>query len=102
MKKVVLASLLACAAIASGLPSASAQQPVSLGTQAAAARRGQARRRSRRSRTQRSLHRRHAGAQATPQAKATAYEAYLKAYPQLLPVKVNPILSVSSCSCIAP
>jgi hypothetical protein len=35
MKKVVLASLLACAAIASGLPSAFAQQPVSLGTGAA-------------------------------------------------------------------
>jgi hypothetical protein len=33
MKKVVLASLLACAAIASGLPSAFAQQPVNLGTQ---------------------------------------------------------------------
>ena len=32
MKKVVLASLLACAAVASGLPSASAQQPVALGS----------------------------------------------------------------------
>jgi hypothetical protein len=37
MKKVVLASLLACAAVASSLPSAYAQQPVSLGTQAAGA-----------------------------------------------------------------
>jgi hypothetical protein len=37
MKKVVLASLLACAAIASGLPSASAQTAVSLGTGAPAA-----------------------------------------------------------------
>jgi hypothetical protein len=74
MKKVVLASLLACAATLSGLPSASAQQPVNLGTAAAA--------------TPCALpdaeYTAYSNAMNTadPKAKAAAIEAYLTAFPQ--------------------
>jgi hypothetical protein len=85
MKKVVLASLLACAAIASGLPSASAQQPVSLGTQAPG---GAVQMDAAELKVYND-----AGAQATPQAKATAFEAYLKAYPNS-PVKIDTLLGL--------
>ena len=72
MKKVVVASLLACASIASGLPSAFAQQPVSLGTAAAACTMPDAE------------YKPYTDAmnQTTPQAKAAAIEAYLTAFPQ--------------------
>jgi hypothetical protein len=76
MKKVVLASLLACATIASGLPSAYAQQPVALGTQAAAAN-GPVQMEAAEAAVYNN-----AGTQPTPAAKAAAFEAYLVAYPQ--------------------
>jgi hypothetical protein len=84
MKKVVLASLLACAAIASGLPSASAQTPVSLGTQAP----GAAANAPIQMDDAELAAYTNAKTQPTPQAQATAFEAYLVAYPQSQ-VKVN-------------
>ena len=83
MKKVVLASLLACAAIASGLPSASAQTPVNLGTQA----QGAATNEIQMEDAELAAYN-NAKTQPTPQAQAAAFEAYLKAYPQSQ-VKVN-------------
>jgi hypothetical protein len=76
MKKVVVASLLACAAIASGLPSAYAQTAVSLGTQAAAA--------AGPCQMPEAEFKPYTDAinQTTPQAKAAAIEAYLNAFPQ--------------------
>jgi len=82
MKKVVLASLLACAAIASSLPSAFAQtagsqpaaaQPVQMGTQAAAP--------IQMSDAELAAYN-NAMSQTTAPAKAAAIEAYLTAYPQ--------------------
>lgn len=78
MKKVVLASLLACATIASGLPSASAQTPVSLGTQAQGA---AANAPIQMSDPELAAYN-NAKTQPTPQAQAAAFEAYLTAYPQ--------------------
>ncbi len=83
MKKVVLASLLACVPLASGLPSAYAQQPVALGTQAQAG--------ANQPITlapEEAAAYNNANSQTTPQAKATALEAYLKAYPNSQ-IKVN-------------
>src|ERR1700678_1513769 len=76
MKKVVLASLLACAAIASGLPSAYAQQPVALGTGAAAAAAPCA--------LPDAEFKAYTDAigQKDPKAQAAAIEAYLTAFPQ--------------------
>jgi hypothetical protein len=74
MKKVVLASLLACAATLSGLPSASAQQPVNLGSAAAAAPCA----------LPDAEYAAYSNAmnQTDPKAKAAAIEAYLTAFPQ--------------------
>jgi len=74
MKKVVLASLLACAAIASGLPSAYAQEPVALGTPAPAACPPMPD-------TEYKPYT-DAMSQKTPQTMAPAIEAYLAAFPQ--------------------
>jgi hypothetical protein len=76
MKKVVLACLLTCAAIASGLPSAFAQTPVSLGTQAAAAAPCPPMPDAEYKPYTDAM------AQTTPQGKATGIEAYLTAFPQ--------------------
>jgi len=73
MKKVVLASLLACAAIASGLPSASAQQPVNLGSQPS----GQIQMPDAEFQVYNN-----AMTQTDPRAKAAALEAYLTQFPQ--------------------
>jgi hypothetical protein len=73
MKKVVLASLLACAAIASGLPSAFAQQPVNLGTQPS----GQVQMPDAEYQVYNN-----AMTQTDPKAKAAAFEAYLTQFPQ--------------------
>ena len=81
MKKVVLASLLACATVASGLPSY-AQQPVSLGTQAQGASQP-----IQMSDAELAAYN-NAKGQTTPQAQATAYEPYLTAYPQSQ-IKIN-------------
>jgi tetratricopeptide (TPR) repeat protein len=72
MKKVVLASLLACAAIASGLPSAYAQTPVALGAAAGACQMPDAEYKPYND----------AMSQTTAAAKAAAIEAYLTAFPQ--------------------
>ena len=76
MKKVVLASLLACAAILSGLASASAQTPVSLGTQPAAAAPCPPM-----PDAEFAIYN-NAKTAATPQAQAAGYETYLTQYPQ--------------------
>jgi hypothetical protein len=73
MKKVVLASLLACAAIASGLPSVFAQQPVNLGTQPS----GQIQMPA----DEFAVYN-NAVTQTDPKAQAAAYEAYLTQFPQ--------------------
>jgi len=73
MKKVVLASLLACAAIAVGLPSAYSQQAVSLGSAPA----GQVQM----SDAEYTAYN-NAMSQTDPKAKAAAIEAYLTAFPQ--------------------
>src|SRR5271156_5329490 len=73
MKKVVLASLLACAAIASGVASASAQQPVSLGSGPAACPPMA---------DQEYAAYNNAAALKDQKAQAAAYEAYLTAFPQ--------------------
>jgi tetratricopeptide (TPR) repeat protein len=72
MKKFVLASLLASAAIASGLPSASAQQPVNLGAPATPCALPDAEYTAYTN----------AMGQADPKTKAAAIEAYLTAFPQ--------------------
>jgi hypothetical protein len=75
MKKVLLASLLACVAVASALPFASAQQPVSLGTGQPAAAPCALPDAEYTAYT-------NAMNTADPKAKAAAIEAYLTAFPQ--------------------
>jgi hypothetical protein len=74
MKKVVLASLLACAAIASGLPSAFAQQPVNLGSQPSG---GAIQMPDAEFQVYNN-----AATQTDPKAQAAAYEQYLTQFPQ--------------------
>ena len=71
MKKVVLASLLACAVLSLGLSTAFAQTPVQLGSQAAPVQMPDA---------EYTVYN-NAMNQSNPQAKASAIEAYLAAYP---------------------
>ena len=71
MKKVVLASLLACAVLSLGLSTAFAQTPVQLGAQAAPVQMPDA---------EYTVYN-NAMNQSNPQAKASAIEAYLAAYP---------------------